>query len=428
MNPKTPNAKLQRSDKRQTSNSRAPGRRSLVFEGWCFFGVWSLVFGVLLSGCSRQQQSVAPPRPKVTAALPESATVTNWDEYPAHIDAIEMVEVRSRVAGYIDSIHFQDGAQVKAGDLLFVIDPRPYSAELEHAQAQRQQAESRVDLARNDFNRAETLHGTRAISEEEYDSRSKALRAAESELAAAKANETTARINLEYTQIKAPISGKIGRRLITVGNMVQLQGNNGSATMLTTIVSVDPVYCYFDVEEGAFLRYCASDRSDRSDRSDGRSLAGLPCELGLANEDGFRRHGQVNFFDNQVNPQTGTIRMRAVFENADHSLVPGMFANVRVPAGPPESTLLVPDTAVQSNQGYKFVFVVNSENKVEERTIKIGRAHGSRRAVLSGLSPQDRVVVNGLVMLKSGVTVEVQTAEASPKSNVQSPKSVVSSQ
>jgi multidrug efflux system membrane fusion protein len=296
-----------------------------------------------------------------------------------------------------------------------VIDPRPFEAELQHAQAQRQQAESRLDLARNDLNRAEALHGTKAISEEEYDSRSKTVRAAESELAAAKANETTARINLEYTRIKAPISGMIGRRMVTPGNFVHLQANNGAATMLATVVSTDPVYCYFDVEEGAFLKYCSSDKSG------GKSLAGLPCELGLVNEAGFNRHGQVDFFDNQVNAQTGTIRMRAVFENADHALVPGMYANIRVPAGPPESALLVPDIAVQSNQGYKFVFVVNGENKIEERTIQVGRAHGLKRAVLSGLSPQDRVVVNGLVMLKAGVAVDVQSAEPAPKSLVSSP-------
>jgi len=323
-----------------------------------------------------------------------------------------MVEIRPRVAGYIESIHFRDGALVKAGDLLFMIDPRPFQAELQHAEAQRQQAESHLDLARNDLNRAETLHGSRAISEEEYDSRSKAVRAAESELAAARASETTARINLEYTQIKAPISGKIGRRLVTPGNFVQLGGNNGAATPLATIFSMDPVYCYFDVEEGEFLKYCTGPTAGAPDE---KSLAGLPCELALVNEQGFGRRGQVDFFDNHVNAQTGTIRLRAVFENADHSLVPGMYANVRVPAGPPESALLVPDIAVQSNQGYKFVFVVNGDSKIEERTVKIGRAHGSKRAVLSGLTPQDRVVVNGLVMLKSGLTVEVQTAEPSPK-------------
>ena len=192
-----------------------------------------------LTACSPPKP--APPSPpKVTVSQPQFATLTNWDEYPGHVEAVEMVEIRPRVAGYIDSIHFQEGAEVKAGDLLFVIDPRPYQAELEHAQAQRQQAETRLELARSDLKRAESLQGTKAISAEEYDSRSNAVREAEAALAAGKAREAVARINLDYTQVKAPISGKIGRRLVTAGNFVQLQGSGGSASVLATIVSVNP--------------------------------------------------------------------------------------------------------------------------------------------------------------------------------------------
>jgi RND family efflux transporter MFP subunit len=366
-----------------------------------------LMLGLLaaLSACSPNKPAPPPPAPKVTVNQPVSATVTNWDEYPGHMEAVEMVEVRPRVSGYIESIHFQDGAEVKAGDLLFVIDPRPYAAELEHAKAQRQQAESRFALARNDLKRAEALVGTKAFSEEEYDTRSKAVPEAEAALAAAKANETTASINLDYTRITAPISGKIGRRLVTAGNFVQLQGNGGSATLLATLVSVDPIYCYFDVEEGALLKYrsCAK-ATQTAELPDGA----LPCELALVNEPGFNHRGRLDFFDNQVNPQTGTIRLRAVFENADRALVPGMFANLRVSAGAAESALLVPDVAVQSDQGYKFVYVVNPESKIERRDITSGRAHGSLRAVLKGLTPGDNVVVNGLMMLRPGVKVEVK--------------------
>src|ERR1039457_3524530 len=196
-----------------------------------------------LTACSPPKPAALPPT-KVTAQTPHLTTVTNWDEYPGHLEAVEMVEIRPRVAGYIDSIHFQEGTEVKAGDLLFVIDPRPYQAELEHAQAQRQQAEAHLEWTRNDLKRAEGLRGTKAISEEEYDSRSKAVLEAQASLAAAKASEATARINLDYTQIKAPISGKIGRRLVTPGNFVQLQGNGGSATVLAPIVSVNPLYGY----------------------------------------------------------------------------------------------------------------------------------------------------------------------------------------
>ncbi|MGO8926472.1 MAG: efflux RND transporter periplasmic adaptor subunit [Limisphaerales bacterium] len=374
---------------------------------------WQLaaICAAVLTACSPPKAAPLAP-PKVTVSQPQLATVTNWDEYPGHLDAVEMVEIRPRVAGYIDSIHFQDGTEVKAGDLLFVIDPRPYQADLDHAQAQRQQAETHLQLTRNDLKRAESLRGTKAISEEEYDSRSNAVREAEAALVAAKANEVTARINLDYTQIKAPISGKIGRRLVTAGNFVQLQGNGGSATVLATIVSVHSIYCYFDVEESAFLKYRSSAKVAEA------GSGGLACELALVNEEGFAHRGRLDFFDNQVNPQSGTIRLRAVFDNGDRTLVPGMFANVRVLAGPPEQTLVIPDVAVQSDQGYKFAYVANGEDKVEARPIKTGRAHGPLRAVVDGLKPDDRVIVNGLMTLRPGAKVVVQ----SPESKAQSEK------
>ena len=342
--------------------------------------------------CSRHQPPAMPP-PRVTVSRPQVATVTNWDEYPGHIEAVESVEIRPRVSGYIDSIHFTDGAEVKAGDLLFVIDPRPYQAELDRAQA-------RFELAENDLHRAEALRGTKAISEEEYDSRSKADREA-------KGAWDVARLNLEFTRITAPINGKIGRRLVTVGNLVL--GGAGAASTLTTIVTLDPIYCYFDVAEEAFLRY----RSYAGDPSGaGQTNAPLACELALVNEKGFPHKGRLDFFDNQVNPQTGTIRLRGVFANPDRTLVPGMFGNIRIPAGPPEEGLLIPDVAVGFDQNYKFVYVVNSTNVVETRVIETGQSHGPLRAVLKGLTPQDRVVVNGLMMVHPGARVEPQEASA----------------
>ena len=363
---------------------------------------FAILGAAVLTGCSNRTAPPPPPPPNVTVSQPQVSTVTNWDEYPGHLEAVEMVEVRPHVSGYIDSIHFQDGAEVKAGDLLFVIDPRPYQAELEHAQAQRQQAETHLEWVRDDLKRAEGLRGTKAISEEEWDARRQAAHEAESALAAVKAAETTARINLDYTQVKAPISGKIGRRLVTAGNFVQLQSNNGAATLLTTIVSLDPVYCYFDVEEGAFLKY-------RADAKAAEAAGGaLPFRISLVGEEGFNHEGKIDFFDNQVSHQTGTIRLRGVLDNRDRTLVPGMFANVRVRAGAPEQALLVPDVAVLSDQGYKFVYVVNGEGKVERRSIETGRAHGALRAVLKGLAPEDRVAINGLMMLRDGVKVQVQ--------------------
>jgi multidrug efflux system membrane fusion protein len=336
--------------------------------------------------------------------------VTNWDEYPGHLQSVEMVEIRPRVSGCLDSIHFQDGMEVKAGDLLFVIDPRPYQADLERAQAERQRAQTRVELASNDLKRAESLHGTKAISEEEYDSRSKAARETEAALAAARAAESAAKLNLDFTRITAPIGGKIGRRLVTVGNLVQ-GGGMVPGTVLAALVSIDPIHCYFDADERSFLRYRNSGSSGSGSSQNQDSLL---CELALDNEQGFPHKGRIDFFDNQVNQQMGTIRMRGVFSNPNRALVPGLFAKVRVPAGPPEPTLLIPDIAVQSDQDRKFVFVVNTTNVVEARPIRIGRAHGNLRAVLEGLTTNDLVAVSGLLMLRPGIPVEVQT-ESKPQ-------------
>jgi membrane fusion protein, multidrug efflux system len=382
--------------------------------------LWSLAAACLAlqTACSPPKPA-AMPTPKVTVQQPQLATVTNWDEYPGHLEAVEMVEIRPRVSGYIDSIHFQDGAEVKAGDLLFVIDPRPYDAEVAVADARRKQAETHLEWTRNDLKRAEGLRGTKAISEEEYDSRSKAVLEAEAALAAAKATGTTAHLNLEYTQIKAPVSGKVGRRLLTVGNFVQLQSNGGAASVLATLVSVDPIYCYFDVEEAAYQKYLSNAKAGDTNGCN------LPCELALVNEQGFTHRGRMDFFDNQVNPQTGTIRLRAVFENADRSLVPGMFANLRVLAGPPQQALLVPDVAVQSDLGYKYVYVANADGKVETRPITIGRAHDPMREVLKGLTAQDDVVVNGLMMLRPGIKVEVQRAQGASKVEAENTKAPV---
>ncbi|HEV2394862.1 MAG TPA: efflux RND transporter periplasmic adaptor subunit [Verrucomicrobiae bacterium] len=371
------------------------------------FIVHALIIGSLaplLSACAPNKPPASPPPSKVTVSHPRTEVVTNWDEYPGHIEAVETVELRPRVSGYLESIHFEDGTEVKAGDLLFVIDPKPYQADLDRASAERQQAETRLELARSDLRRAESLRGTKAISEEEYDSRNKAVRESEAALAASRAAESTAQLNLDYTRITAPVSGKIGRRLVTVGNLVQLQGNSG-ATVLATIVSMDPIYCYFDVDEGAFLKYRAKmKQATNSDEQGGGAL----CDLQLADEETFTHRGRLDFFDNQVNPQTGTIRLRAVFPNADRTLVPGMFATLRVLAGAPEPAMLIPDVAVLSDQGYKYVYIVGNEGTVQARPISTGRNYGSLRAVTKGLAPDDQVVINGLLMLRPGAKVDVE--------------------
>jgi membrane fusion protein, multidrug efflux system len=353
----------------------------------------------LIISCTRPV-APTPPVPQVAVAQPQELTVTNWDEYPGHLESVEMVEVQARVTGYIQSIHFEDGTDVQAGDLLFVIDPQPYQAELERARAERERAEARLDLTRNDLKRAEGLRGTRAISEEEYDARHKAMLEAKAALASVRAMETNAQINLSYTRVLAPIRGQIGRRLITVGNLVQ---GAGVPTLLTTIVSQDPVYCYFDVEEGAFLRYL----KDGATRKKGGKALNIECELSLQGESGFPHKGQIDFFDNRVDRQMGSIRVRGVLANPDRNLVPGFFANVRIPAGSVEKALLIPEIALQPDQDRKFVYVVNAESVVEPRPVVLGRSHGPSRSILQGLKPQDRVVISGLLMIRPGAKVQV---------------------
>lgn len=356
-----------------------------------------------LCACERPKPPTPPP-PKVTVAIPLHATVTNWDEYPGHIEAVESVEIRPRVSGYIDSIHFEDGSEVKANDLLFVIDPKPYQATLDRMRAERQRAETRAELARNELKRAESLLKTQVISEEQFDNRSKMAREAEAALASARAAEASAQVDLDYTQIKAPINGRIGRRLVTPGNLVQ-GGGMVPGTVLTTLVSNDPIYCYFDADEASFIRYRQG--TGQRNRPDP-----LVCEVSLAGEEGFPHKGRVDFFDNQVDSTTGTIRVRGIFANPDRVLVPGMFAKARVPAGPPVETLLIPAVAIASDQGNKYVLVVNKDNVVETRPVKAERQHGAMRAVTEGVGPEDRVIVNGLMMARPGSKVEIVDPDA----------------
>ena len=374
------------------------------------YSCWLLpALAFTLPQCARRAgPPPAMPPPLVSVARPDVATVTGWDEFPAHIESVESVEIRPRVAGYIDSIHFEDGAMVDKGALLFVIDPKPYQAEFDRAVAERKRAEVRLELAKNELGRAEALRGTRAISEEEYDARNKAVREVEAALNAARAGEAAAKLNLDYTRITAPIGGRLGRRLVTAGNLVQ-GGGMVPGTVLVTIVTTDPIYAYFDADERAFFKYR---KAGAAPGDPGRKGAALPCELGLDGEDGFPHKGRVDFHDNRVDPVTATLRMRAVLENRDGALVPGAFARVRLPVERMESALLIPESAIGSEQTLKFVFVINAEQAVEARPVRLGRQEGTRRVVLSGLKPDDRVVVQGVMMLRPGVKVRVQEGGA----------------
>ncbi len=357
---------------------------------------------LLASGCYKANPRASGPPPPVTAHQPTQREVIEWDVYPGRLEAVDMVEVRARVTGYLQSVHFKDGAEVKKGDLLFVIDPRPYQADLERAEAELKQAQTRLELAINELARAERLLKSNAISEEEADTRSKAKRQAEAGLQSARASLEVARLNLEYTQITAPIGGRISRKLTTEGNLVN--GNQGQATLLTTIVSLDPVYCYFDADERSILKY---QQLAREGQSENIWAGRVPCELELANETGFPHKGLLDFVDNRVDTTTGTLRVRGVFRNPgpDRLLQAGFFARVRVPGSGKYQALLVPEQAIGTDQGQKFVYLLNDQDQVDYQTVKLGPVIDGLRVVREGIRPEAWVVVNGLMSLRPGAKV-----------------------
>jgi multidrug efflux system membrane fusion protein len=367
---------------------------------------WSVVAGVLgllSAGCQKESSSAAnaqPPAPAVTVTQPISKEVVEWDEYQGWVEAVDTVAIRARVNGYLDSIHFKDGADVEKGQLLFVIDQRPYRAELDRAEADLAQAQTRFDLASNDMARAERLLKAKAISEEDADSRSKAVRTAAAAIQSARASVEVAQLNMEYTSVKAPISGRIGRKMITEGNLVN--ANLAESTGLATIVALDPIYCRFDADEQSILKYQQLARQGQQENLRGGKWL---CEIELANETGFPHKGVLDFVDNQVNADTGTMRVRGVFDNPGHVLQPGFFARVRVPGSAKYPALLIPDQAVGSDQDQKFIFVVDAQNKVQYVPVKLGPIIDGSRVVREGLHSNDWVVVNGLMSVRPGAEV-----------------------
>jgi RND family efflux transporter MFP subunit len=333
--------------------------------------------------------------------------VMEWDEYTGRLEAVESVEVRAQVSGYLQSVHFTDGAMVKKGALLFVIDPRPYQAELQRTQAGLDQALARRERTQKDFTRAQQLVKSRAISQEEVDTRSADYREAQEAVQAARAAVDAARLNVEFTQVKAPISGRISRQLVTEGNLIN--GGTGDATLLTTIVSLDPIYSYFEVDERSYLKYT---QLWRNGTPSGSRNGKTPVSLGLANETGFPHQGHLDFIDNRLDPNTGTMTGRAIFPNPDLALVPGLFARTRLPGSSKYEALLVPDEAIGSDQIQRFAFVVNDQNTVEYRKVELGPRIDGLRVIRSGLQPQDWVIVNGVQRVRPGARVDPQQQAA----------------
>lgn len=338
---------------------------------------------VLVAGCKARGEEagpVAPPPPEVDVAPVLVQPVTVWQTFTGQVAAPETVELRPRVSGYIDKVTFTEGARVTAGDVLFQIDPRPYEAKEQAASAALAQARSELAQAKSEADRANKLLASRAISQEEHEKRSTALSAARARVDAAKAALDSARLELTYTQVKAPISGRIGRALVTQGNLA-----SADQTRLTTIVSVDPVYVYFDCDEQTAL-------TGRTGATAGKRP---PVRVAVAGETGFPHEGTLDFIDNQVDAGTGTLKYRAVLANPDDHLRPGQFARVKMPVDRLDSALLIDRKAVMTNQDRRLVYVVDDANKVEPRQVVTGHQVGDLLVIESGLEAGDQVIVNG---------------------------------
>jgi len=365
--------------------------RGLIFGLLLVVGALTALPGCKEAGNAAGKQAGSPPNVKIAQALNQE--VTEWDEFTGHIDAVESVDVRARVSGYLEKVNFKAGDKVKKGDLLFVIDPRPFKAQLNYAEAELERAKSKRDLAKNDRERAERLFRAKAISEEEHDARGTGLFEAEAAVKSAEANVYSAKLNLEFTQVRAPIDGRIGRELVTEGNLV-----SGDATLLTFIVSTDPVYVYVDADERSVLRY---------KRLAGQNgiAAQTPVRLAVADEDGFPHDGKLDYLSPREDAATGTVSLRGVFTNADGLLSPGFFARMRVRGSAPYQALLLPDRAIATDQAQRFVWVVNRDSQVEYRKVGLGAHIGQSRVISEGVKPDDWVVVDGLQKLKPGIKV-----------------------
>ncbi|MBN9007423.1 MAG: efflux RND transporter periplasmic adaptor subunit [Rhizobiales bacterium] len=363
---------------------------------------------LLLAGCDeKSKQAAAPPALPVTVAHPTQRTVTDWDEFTGRFNAVEQVDVRARVTGFVRSVDFKDGAIVKAGDLLYTIDPRQYEAAAEQAQGQLDDAKAKVDLAQKELERATTLIKTQAISENIVDQRNQALAGAEAARLQADGVLKQAQLNVEFTKVVAPITGRVSRHLVSVGNLVQ--GSESGATLLTSIVSLDPIHVYFDVDERIYQRN--SRLWFEGKRPSSRDTPN-PVQITLTGETKPSHDGKMDFLDNRFDVGTGTLRERAIVDNHDLSILPGQFARVRVIASAPYAALLIPDVAVASDQSRKIVFVVNADNVVEARAVTLGPLDDGLRVVKEGLKADDRVIVDGLQRARIGAKVAPQEAKA----------------
>jgi multidrug efflux system membrane fusion protein len=350
-----------------------------------------------LAGCNDAAGKAAPAAaaaggPPVSAASVVEKAIAETQEFSGHLEAIERVEIRPRVGGFITEVNIKPGAEVKKGDVLFVIDPRPFQAEANRATAAAEAARAKAELARLELNRAEKLVGEKAIAQREYDERAASQKELDAGARAAQAQAEAAKLNLSYTRVIAPISGRVSKAEITLGNLVD------ASVMLTSIVSLDRIYASFDGDEETYLRVAK------------RAQGGKPVlvRAGLANEDGFPHEGKLEFVDNQLDTRSGSVRMRAVFANEDRGMAPGLFARVQIGGGDERKEMLITDRAVGTDQSHKFVFVVDQHGKAEYREVKLGPIVDGLRVVREGLKPDEKIVVNGLQRVKPGAPITAQ--------------------
>lgn len=357
--------------------------------------VLTIAIAAVLAGCSTSKADApvaAAPAPDVTVAQVIAKPLHQFEEFTGQLQAVNTVDVRPRVTGVIDSVRFAEGTRVKKGDLLFQIDPRPFQAEVDRLQAELKRSSSRLTLAKNDHARAERLSAQNAIAREEFERRASVEAEASGEVGSVGAQLTAAKLNLEFTQVRSPIDGHVSRALITEGNLVT------SASLLTSVVSDNPIYAHFDADEGTFLKF-----RELAQNAGGAAVS--PVFLGLISEQGYPHEGKLNFMDNRVDGRSGTIRARAVFDNADGRFTPGLFARIKLVGKDSYDAILIDNKAVGTDLGKKYVFVLKPDGTLDYRLVELGPNVDGLRVVSQGLAPADVVVINGLQHVRAGAKV-----------------------
>jgi len=359
------------------------------------------LLGAGLAGCDQSQtqaKAAAPPPPQVTVAQPVKQVVPDEAEFVGRFVAVDAVEIRARVSGYLEAIHFKDGQLVKKGDLLFTIDRRPFQTALDEARASLDQSRANLEFADRDLARGQSLRLDTTISQQSLDQRVQAKRVAEATMKAQEAAVAQAELDLQFTELRAPVSGRIGDRRISVGNLVT-GGTGGNTTLLAVIRSIDPIRFEFTMDETSYLRFT------RIHGHKSGAIEHVPVKLKLIDEDTFGHEGHMDFIDNAIDTSSGSIRLRAEIPNKDGTFTPGMFARIRIPMAPPAEALLVPDSAIGTEQVRKFVLTVDDKNIAQPKYVKLGSVVKGLRVISSGLEPSDRVIINGLLRARPGTPV-----------------------